>query len=86
MGASWNALTDYSGPLPDGLTDPLARHTLLTMPGLARFRRWSILPMASATRGRCTVRIDYQDARFGLRPARGRLGESVTLPAPGPGC
>ena len=23
--ASWNALTDYSGPLPDGITDPLAR-------------------------------------------------------------
>jgi inner membrane protein len=84
--ASWNSLTDYVGPVADGMADPLARNTLLGMSELAHFRRWSILPMATVTRSRCAVRIDYQDARFGLRPARGRLGESVTLPTNAAGC
>jgi inner membrane protein len=83
---SWSKLTDYSGPIADGMTDPLARRALLTTPELAHFRRWSILPMTSVTRSRCSVRVDYQDARFGLRPARGLLGESVTLPTHAPGC
>jgi inner membrane protein len=83
---SFSALRDYHGPISDGLSDPLARHELLTAPGLAHFRRWSILPMAAVTRGRCSVRIDYQDARFGLRPSRGPLGQSVTLPTHAAGC
>jgi inner membrane protein len=84
--AAWSRLADYSGPLPDGMADPLARRVLLTAPELAHFRRWSILPMASVMRQRCAVRIDYQDARFSLKPARGRLGQSVTLPFDAPGC
>jgi inner membrane protein len=84
--ASWNRLANYSGPVPDGMTDPLARQVLLTDPGLARFRRWSILPMASVLRGRCSVRVDYQDARFGGRAGASRLGESATLPTGAPGC
>lgn len=76
----------HSPTVSDGMTDPLARQVLLTSPQLAHFRRWSILPMAAVVRGRCTVRIDYQDARFGLKPAKGRLGESVTLPTGAPGC
>jgi inner membrane protein len=83
---SWNALTHYSGPVSDGMTDPLARRALRSAPGLAHFRRWSILPMAWITRGRCAVRIDYQDARFGSRPGARMLGESVTLPTGATGC
>jgi inner membrane protein len=83
---SWNELVDYSGPVPDGMTEPLARRALATTADLARFRRWSILPMASVLRGRCGVRVDYQDARFGARPGARVLGESVTLPTGAPGC
>jgi inner membrane protein len=84
--ASFNALTDYSGPVADGMADPLARQALLTRPDLARFSRWSILPMASVERQRCQVRVNFQDARFGNRPGAGRLGQSVTLPTGAPGC
>jgi inner membrane protein len=76
----------YSPVVPDGMTDPLVRQVLMTDPRLARFRRWSILPMASVERQRCQVRVDFQDARFGFRPSRGRLGQSVTLPTHAPGC
>jgi inner membrane protein len=84
--SSWNELTDYVGPVSDGLTDPLARKVLSTSPQLAHFRRWSILPMASVERERCTVSVSFQDARFGLRPERGRPGQSLTLPTRAPGC
>lgn len=83
---SWNALVDYSGPVPDGMTDPLARRVLLTRPQFARLRRWSILPMAEVLRGRCSVRVDYHDARFGSRRGARPLGESVILPTDAPGC
>jgi inner membrane protein len=76
----------YSPAVPDGMTDPLARKVLWDTPELARFRRWSILPMAWVVRERCEVRIDFQDARFGDRPGTGRLGQSVTLPTGAPGC
>mgnify|MGYP001556111402 CR=1 FL=1 len=83
---SFSALTDYAAPMPDGLTGPLARRVLLTSPELAHYRRWSILPMASVERQRCQLRVYFQDARFGFRPARGRLGQSVTLATGAPGC
>jgi inner membrane protein len=81
-----DSLASLSGPQPDGMSDPLARHVLLTDPRLAHLRRWSILPMASVERGRCKVRVAYQDARFGGRPGAGALGQSVTLPTGAPGC
>jgi len=83
---SWHQLTGYSGPLADGMTDPAARHALLTDPRLVRFARWSIMPMASVERHRCYVRVQYQDARFGGRPGTGRLGQSVALATGAPGC
>jgi len=84
--ASWNELTDSIGPVPDGMADPLAREVLSASPQLVRFRRWSILPMAAVERQRCAVRVNFQDARFGLRPERARLGQSVTIPTAAPGC
>jgi hypothetical protein len=69
------------------MADPLARRTLMDSPAFAHFRRWSILPMAAITRSRCSIRIDYQDARFGMRPSRGRLlGQSAALPTGASGC
>jgi inner membrane protein len=79
-------LASIRAPVVDGMADPLAREMLGATPALARFGRWSILPMAWITRGRCQVRIEYQDARFATSPARGRLGQSVTLPTGAPGC
>ncbi|MBO9498561.1 MAG: metal-dependent hydrolase [Novosphingobium sp.] len=84
-GAGWIWNPDYRPPVPDGMTDPLARRALHT-PEMASFARWSILPMARVTRERCRVLVAFQDARFGRRPGEGRLGRSVTLPQPGPGC
>nr|WP_166176768.1 metal-dependent hydrolase [Altererythrobacter segetis] len=83
---SFSSLTDYSDPLADGMTDPLARRVLRTRPDLARFRRWSIVPMAAVERHRCYVRVTYQDARFGGRPGTGRLGQSAAVATGAPGC
>jgi inner membrane protein len=83
---SLTTLKDYTGPTADGMGDPIARKALLGDPRLARFRRWSILPMAAVERHRCYVRISYQDARFGMRPGRARLGESVAVATEAPGC
>jgi inner membrane protein len=84
--ASLFGLVDYSGPVDDGMADPLARHALASDRRLARFARWSILPMALVERQRCFVRISYQDARFGGRPGAGRLGQTVALATGAPGC
>ena len=84
--ASFFGLEDYSGPVPDGMADPLARRVLVTDPRLKRFARWSILPMATVERHRCFVRLTYQDARFGGRPGSSRLGQQVAVPTGAPGC
>jgi inner membrane protein len=76
----------HSLPVSDGMTDPLARKVLRDDPRLARFRRWSILPMAAIERHRCYVRISYGDGRFGLRPGRARLGQAVAVATGAPGC
>jgi inner membrane protein len=83
---SFDALTGYSGPVADGMADPLARRVLRTKVDLTRFRRWSIMPMAAVERQRCFVRFQYQDARFGGRPGTGRLGQSVAVATGAPGC
>jgi inner membrane protein len=71
---------------PDGMQNPIVWQGFRSTPALARFGRWSILPMASVTHERCNISIHYQDARFGLRPREGALGQSVTLPTGAPGC
>jgi inner membrane protein len=83
---SLHVLQGYVPPIPDGMTDPLARHVLLTDPDLASFRRWSILPMAAVTHERCRIVVQFQDARFGTRPGEGRLGATAVLPTGAPGC
>ncbi len=83
--ASLPGLEHVSGPEPDGMTDPLALRVLLTTPKLAHFRRWSILPVASIDRQRCSVVLRYQDARFG-RPGAGPMGQTAVVPTHAPGC
>jgi inner membrane protein len=79
-------LTTHQAPISDGMDDPLVLQVLQAHPGLERFGRWSILPMATIERTRCTVHIAYDDARFATRPGRGRLGQSVTLATGAVGC
>ena len=81
---SLTALKGYSGPVPDGMTDPLARRAL-KLPKMAHFARWSFMPMAKVVRERCRTVIELQDARFGL-PGKGQLGETVILPTGAAGC
>lgn len=81
-----NQLQSYGEGTSDGMDDPVARKVLLETPGLASFRRWSILPMARVSRSRCTVTVQYQDARFGDRPGMGRLGTQATVPTGAEGC
>lgn len=83
---SLTALQGYVAPIPDGMNDPLVRRVLRIDPALAPFGRWSILPMAGVTRGRCRIVVQFQDARFGTRPGQGRLGQSAILPTRAPGC
>ena len=83
---SFGQLTRFTPPISDGMSDPLARETLMTRPELASFRRWSILPMARVDRERCRTVVQYQDARFGGLPGGGRLGREVVLPGAAPGC
>ncbi|MGZ3257029.1 MAG: metal-dependent hydrolase, partial [Croceibacterium sp.] len=83
---SLRTLEDYTGPAPDGMTDPVARRVLLTTPRIAHFARWSILPTATVERHRCYVQIQYQDARFGGRAGAGRLGQTVNAATGAPGC
>lgn len=85
----FHSLTDLQSSAPaqdDGMRDPSARRGLRNTPALVRFGRWSILPMASVKRERCRITVYYQDARFGLRPGRGTLGQSTSLPTNAPGC
>lgn len=84
--ASPTVLQEYGQSIPDGMTDPFARSVLLSVPELASFRRWSILPMAGVTRERCRVLVQFQDARFGTRPGEGSLGAAAVLPTGAPGC
>ncbi|MXO58685.1 metal-dependent hydrolase [Altererythrobacter salegens] len=79
-------LDNWGEGRPDGMTDPLARKVLMETPELASFRRWSILPMAWVKREKCTMTVQYQDARFGERPGAGRLGTSATVPTSATGC
>lgn len=78
----WNSA--YKPPMPDGMTDPLAQHAL-KLPEMARFARWSFMPMARIERERCRTVIEFQDARFGL-PGKGQLGQTVVLPTHAAGC
>jgi len=83
---SLTVLQGYGETIADGMTDPLAREVLMTDPGLASFRHWSILPMAGVTREHCRVVVQFQDARFGTRPGEGRLGATAIVPTGAAGC
>jgi inner membrane protein len=83
---SLTRLQSWTAPQPDGMQDPVVWRGLTNTRALARFGRWSILPMASVRRERCKVTVYYQDARFGSRPRDGALGRTAVLPTGAAGC
>ena len=82
-------------PLVDGLGsascaasnmgDPLVREAIRRDPRLQKFLKWSILPQAGVSRGRCSARVTIGDARYG-EGARSRLARETVIPTHERGC
>jgi len=70
---------------PSNISDPLVRDAIRRDPRLQKFLKWSILPQADVTRGRCSVRVAIGDARYG-EGRRSRLARASVIPTPGTGC
>ena len=83
---SLTRLQSYTEPVPDGMSDPLARRGMTATPEVIRFMRWSILPMARVQRDGCRATIRYNDARFADRQARGSFAITVVVPTGARGC
>jgi inner membrane protein len=79
-------LASRTPPVPDGMSDPLARRGMTGSRAVAAFMRWSILPMAQIERGPCSARVLYEDARFGGRPTIRTMRLSTLVPLANPGC
>jgi inner membrane protein len=70
---------------PSNMQDQLVREAIRRDPGLQKFLKWSVLPQADVSRGRCVVRVSIGDARYG-EGRRSRLARESVMPAHGPGC
>lgn len=70
---------------PSNMGNPLVRDAVRRDPRLQKFLRWSILPQAEVTGGRCTVRVSIGDARYG-EGRRSRLARESVLRLSGNGC
>jgi inner membrane protein len=87
----WNGLAIGGAPTPDNMDDPIVRRAMFATPDLARFMRWSVMPMATVRRGRCDARVSFTDARFSRFRTPWRKGgdpfrNEVTIPLTDPGC
>ena len=69
--AHYDPLAGGVGPLsdcsPSNMRDPLVRRAVLEDPSLRKFLRWSVMPQAVVTRGKCEARVTIGDARYGDR-------------------
>ncbi len=74
-------LQGYTAPTADGMADPLVRRAMGATPEVARFLRWSILPLAKVRREGCHAVVSFNDARFsdGLGPSRFWVSATVPL-------
>ncbi|MGX7895523.1 metal-dependent hydrolase [Tsuneonella sp. HG222] len=75
----------YVGPVANNMDLPLVRRALLA-PEARTFARWSTMPFAAVSPGKCRTTVQFGDARYGRTAQGGRLGTVVTLPVRGPGC
>jgi inner membrane protein len=67
------------------MQDPLVGEAIRRDPRLQKFLKWSVMPQADVTRGRCSVRVAIGDARYG-EGRRSRLARESVIPTPGKGC
>ena len=79
-------LTDYTAPVPDNMSDPLARQAMTATPAIVRFMRWSTMPMARIERGRCSAGVSFGDARYGRTVAANRFRQDAVVPVDAPDC
>jgi len=70
---------------PSNMQDPLVHEAIRRDSRLQKFLKWSVMPQADVTRGRCSVRVAIGDARYG-EGRRSRLARESVVPAPGKGC
>jgi len=80
------ALTGFTQPVPDNMADPLVRRALRATPEIVAFARWSTMPMATVSRGRCSARVGFGDARYGGTVAANRFRREAVVPISTPGC
>jgi inner membrane protein len=70
---------------PSNMADPLVREAIDRDPRLQKFLKWSILPQAAVTRGRCAIRVSIGDARYG-QGFRSRLARQSIIPTHARNC
>lgn len=73
-------------PMPDGMTDPLARQAMTATPDIVAFMRWSLLTVARVERDGCRARVTYGDARYGTSVTENRFRRDAMIPTGAPGC
>jgi inner membrane protein len=67
---------------PTNMGDPEVRLALSRDPNLAKFLKWSILPQAEVSRGRCATKVTIGDARYG-ELGKSRLARETIIANPG---
>ena len=70
---------------PNNMAEPTVREAIRRDPRLRKFLKWSILPQADVTRGRCEAKVTIGDARYG-EGRRSRLARETIVPTGAPGC
>jgi inner membrane protein len=86
--ATYDPLSDGFSPgscAASNMNNPLVQEVIRRDPRLQKFLKWSILPQAEISRGRCNVRVSIGDARYG-EGRRSRLARESVIPASGAGC
>jgi inner membrane protein len=62
------------------MDDPVVREALRRDGDLRAFLRWSVLPLASVERSRCSAKVTIGDARYGRIGVRARLKREAIVP------
>jgi len=82
----WSEYDPLAGMAPvsqcrdPGLRDPIVREALRRDADLRAFLRWSVLPLATVQRSRCSAVVAIGDARYGRIGIRARLKREATVP------
>ncbi len=79
----WHGVGPQVGPAchlkDDGMRHPIVRQAIAENPDIRQFLRWSVLPVARVTRQGCTATVEFGDARYTDRGARGSFVRRSTV-------